>query len=410
MKKIPFIVLIWFVMAASCGVSWAAGLDNMDLPNRQGFKIGVGKVRLHGAFKAAEQFETNIFQADSGAKFDAISVINPSVGIEIPFYDHMLSADYDAAMFMYGKYKNENHLDQRIRGLLELNFTDYKPQVKDTYRDFTDRAADENSRRIQRKINDFTTDVGAQFGKLGFKAGYNNVLEIYGSPDDLVYRNITYRQHDSMTNMVFGNVSYLFWPKTALFFESDLGFVDFYNSRAVPGSYFIDAVVGIKGKPSNKITADFKAGFRLQDYNSSNVMSDKGYIGPVAKGGFEFAINNKSVVTFMLERSIIASTYDNESYYTLNLVGLKYLYRLNKKISFSSQGSYVLDLYPTATTEGGVNARRYDNIYDFGVTARYDVRKWASVELNYDYTQRKSIFSTFDFIDNRVTVSGTVGF
>jgi len=67
-------------------------------------------------------------------------------------------------------------------------------------------------------------------------------------------------------------------------------------------------------------------------------------------------------------------------------------------------------MYPGATVEDGVTDKRYDNFYEGGALVRYDVRKWASLELKYEYTQRASRFSTYDYVNNRIIFSGTGGF
>jgi len=63
--------------------------------------------------KAQEELETNIFLAPH-ARNDSITLLNPSVGIEIPFRKNRISLDYDAQMFLYGKFNAENHLYQHV--------------------------------------------------------------------------------------------------------------------------------------------------------------------------------------------------------------------------------------------------------------------------------------------------------
>ncbi len=407
-----YFVIIFVIISMICSLPGTdialAQLENKDLPNRGGIKLG--DIILHGAFKTSEELETNIFLAEHGEKFDAITVLNPSAGVEIPFRDNKLSIDYDAGIFLYGTYHTENHIDHRARALAEVNFTDYKIKVNDIYRDFTDRAIDENSRRIERKINNLRAGLSAQFDQLGFDVGYTNFIEVYGQKDDIIFQSITYEDRDRMSHVVDGTVSYRVFPKTSLFMEGDLGLVHYYNSSLPPDSYFIETVVGIKGRPTNKILANIKGGFRYQHYDKSDVISDKPFMGPVISGGLEFLATKDDTLNLGLERRIFESTYQNINYYNINLASLKYTHKFNKKISVSPFGYYQLNLYPTATVESGVTDKRYDNIFGGGCTLRYDIRKWASAEAKYEYTQRDSRFSIYDYIDNRIIFSGTVGF
>ncbi|MCX5667398.1 MAG: hypothetical protein NTY34_03690 [Candidatus Omnitrophica bacterium] len=60
--------------------------------------------------------------------------------------------------------------------------------------------------------------------------------------------------------------------------------------------------------------------------------------------------------------------------------------------------------------ENGVTAKRYDNYCSGGASLRYDIRKWVSVEIRQEYTQKASKFDIFDFVDNVTSIKGTIGF
>ncbi|MCX5686062.1 MAG: outer membrane beta-barrel protein [Candidatus Omnitrophica bacterium] len=402
-----------FVMIAVCGLVLSGGpafaqLDNPDLPDREGVKIG--DVIVHGAFKATEELETNIYLANTKEKFDAITILNPSAGIEIPLQKNRISIDYDAAVFLYGKYTTENHVDQRARALAEINLTDYKIKVEDVLRDYTDRAADENSRRVARFSNKLRAGVSTQLNKFGFDVGYTNIIDAYGSKDDLVYQSITYGDRDRVYNIVDMSVSYRFWPKTSLFFETDLGFIHYFNSSIPPDSWYIEPVVGIKGRPTNKILANAKAGFRYQGYNKSEIYNDKDFVGFVANGGLDYFLTEDDTLNFGFERGVYESLYQNMNYYIANILSLDYTHKFTKKFSCRAFGSYQLNTYPGQTVESGLYAKRYDNFYTGGASIRYDVRKWLSLEGKYEYEQRSSKFSAYDYTDNRIFFSGTGGF
>jgi len=111
-----------------------------------------------------------------------------------------------------------------------------------------------------------------------------------------------------------------------------------------------------------------------------------------------------------LKRAIYESTFQNLNYYNVNYVGLDYRHYFNKKLLASAFGYYQINLYPSSATVGGVNDKRYDQFFGGGAEIRYDIRKWISVKARYDYKQRKSRFGTFNYIDNLVTLTGTIGF
>jgi len=406
-KTITIFLTALSVVCLISGISYAE-LDNPDLPNREGVKVQ--DIIVHGAFNAREELETNIYLADKKEKFDAITIFHPSAGLEVPLRDHKISLDYDAEVFVYGKFHTENHIDQRARALAEINLTNYKITVNNVLRDYTDRSADENSRRIGRFNNKLRAGVEAEFNRLYFDVGYTNMFDIYGSKDDLVYQNVTYGDRDRVYNIVDASIGYRFMPKTYVFVENDLGFIHYYNSSVPPDSWFIQSLVGLKGKPTNKIVANIKGGFRYQGYNSSAIYNDKDFAGFVASGGLDFLMTEDDKLYMGVERTVYESLYQNMNYYNANILSLEYLHKFNKKMSAKAFGSYQLNLYPGATVELGDTGKRYDNIFDAGLSLRYDIKKWASMEFKYEYTQRISKFSTYDYADNRIIFSGTGGF
>lgn len=393
-------------LSVFCAAS-EAQLTNDDLPNRDGIKAG--ETIVHAAFKTEEQLDTNIFLADSDTKFDAITVLSPSVGIELPLRESSISADYQADIFLYGNYHDQNHVDQHLRGLAEINLSHYKITAEDDFRIFTSRAADENSIRLQRKINNGRIGVAAQFKLLGFDAGYTNRLETYDS-DNVVYQSVTYEDKDRVSNIIDATVSYRFLPKTLVMVENDLGLIHYYNSSLPPDSYYDEALVGIKGEWFSRMNVNFKVGFRYQDYDNSDIMADKAYIGAVMRGGCDYHPTGDDVIVLDLVKTVYESTYSNMNYYDAALAGLTYRHNFNDKLSASLFGNYQLHLYPSQTTENGVAAKRHDNFMQGGASLRYDVRKWLSAEVRYEYRQRISKFDVFDYIDNVVTIRGTVGF
>ena len=410
-RKVRLISIFFAALLISsifCNPTFAQ-LENPDLPKRTGLKVGDVAI-MHGALGVSEELETNIYLAPSSRKIDVITLLKPSAGIEIPLRDNRISADYEAGIYMYGQYHSQNHIDHRARGLVELNLTDYKITIKDTFRDYTDRASDENSRRIAREDNNFRTAINAEFDKFGFELGYSNILDIYGSKDDLVYQQISYGDRDRFTNIVNGIVSYRFMPKTSAFLEADIGFINYYNSSIPPGSIFTDWYMGLKGKPTSKILINLKGGFRYQNYDSSSIYADKFYFGPVIKGGLDFLMTKDDTFNLALEKGVYESLYANMNYYDANIIYLKYTHKFNEKMLVSGFGNYQFNSYPSSTTENGQTGKRYDNILTFGCLGRYDIRRWLSAELKYEYTNKWSKFDVFDYVDNRVMVSGTAGF
>jgi len=407
-RQIAVFVLIALFLSGYCGVS-SAQLTNKDLPDREGVKVGIGDLRLHGAFKLGEELETNIFLRPSDRKTDGISLINPSVGFELPLRNNMISADYDAGIFLYNQYSSQNHADHRMRALAEFNLSRFKIKVSEIGRIYTDRSADEISNRIKRGTNDLRAGIEGQFEKFGFDVGFSNKFDGYDSQVSII-RTLIYKDKNRFTNAIDATLSYRFRPKTLALVENDTGYLDYYHSPDVPNSFYNETLIGIRGEWFHRMNLNFKIGLRYQAYESSDIISDKRYIGPVFRGGFDYSVTDDDLIVFTLKRANYESTYQYINYYDANLVGLDYRHNFNDKIYGTLFGSYQLNLYPGETIENGETAKRYDNYLGGGASLRYDIRKWLSAEARYEYKQRICKFDVFDYVDHVVTIRGTAGF
>lgn len=382
------------------------GLGNPELPDRKGVEFW--KFKVHAAAKVAETFDSNVYLTDSDTKSDIITLLSPSVGLEMKVGDHRVSADYEVGQYLYGTWQNENHFDHRARALAEIQFTRYKITVIDTFRIYTDRASDENSLRLKENTNDFKAGVSAQFTRYGFDVGYINRLRTYDQ-HDLSIGSLTWSQRAFTDNSAYAIVTYQWLPKTTLIAQNDIGYIRYYETSQLSDSWYDNVLVGIKGDWTNKFSFNIRGGVRYQHYYDSELLIHKPFIGPVLKGGVEYTPTHHDRILCTVERMNYESTYANMNYYTVNALGIEYRHTFKDKVTGTLFGSYQLHLYPSETTENGTTAKRYDNIYMLGASLRYDMNKWLSFEGRYEYTQKMSMFDIFDYKDHMISLRGTGG-
>jgi len=388
------------------GFSAYAELKNPDLPDRKGVKAG--PLIMHAAYKSNVQFDTNVFLQDKNPQFDTITLVNPSVGIELPLGKHRFSADYDIGINFFGHNPHQNYADQRLRTLAEIKLTDYLITIEDTFKDFSSRSGSEDTNRIKQMTNEFKTAIEAKFDQLLFSLGYIFGIQNYKSKE-IIYESMTYRDKNRFTNTLEGAVKYKFLPKTYAVVVGSLGVLNYFSNLS-SDSFFGEVLGGLEGRPKKDLTIDLKGGLRYQHYYRSDLTSSNDFVGFVANGGINYDITNKDTVSLRLERAIYESTYDNMNYYTVNSITLGYTRQLMKNLTFKVAGGYQFNHYPSATVVDGVTAKRYDNFYFANCSLHYAINKWGAIEVKYEFVDRSSKFSDFDYIDHLVVIQGTVGF
>jgi len=381
-------------------------LYNKDLPDRTGFKTG--PLIMHAAYKQKVEYDDNIYLDENDTKSDTIIIMNPSIGLELPIDDHSISLDYDAGIYMFSDYQKEDHVDHVVRGRIELNVGNYQLSFQDDYKNFAHRSGSENTGRIKQQNNYMRVGFRANFNQIDFDASYTFGVEDYLT-NDALYQSMTYNDKDRVENVFGSQIKYRFRPRTAVIFESRLGFIS-YESNLSSDSYFSETFVGLDGELYRNLTAEIKGGARYQNYYESDLTSSNNFAGFVAKGYIKYEVTNDDWVRLDTERAVYESTYDNINYYETNFINLSYIHWFTNKVSLKFYGFYQLNLYPSRTLVDGVWAKRYDNFYAGGLIFRYDVREWLSIQMKYKYLQRESRFSDFDYSDNVLSVEATVGF
>jgi hypothetical protein len=393
------------------------GLTNPDLPNRKGVKENInwpfstediGQITWHTALTTGVSIDPNIYLSSQDAAYDIVYADTASLGVDIPIQKNKLSMDYQATDYRYERFHVNDHLDQRVRGLLDIDLTDYRLTVSEVFRNFEELPGTSNTSRVKQDTNDLRAGITRQTDKFGFDVGYTNAVHHYNS-DTPIFGSLTYRDRSSEKNIVDMSVGYKLWPKTSIALEDDYG-VSEYKSLNSPDYYFNDILLGVKGEIFNKLSGSFQPGYRYQYFKESPIMFDGTYSGFICRGALKYSMTDKDVFDASLIRSIEDSTYQNVTYYAANFFGLSYTHVFTPKITSRVFGTYQRNGYPTETTEGAKTATRCDNAFGGGFTIRYNIQRWLSAEFGYEYKKARSNFRTFDYEDNITSFKITAGF
>ena len=130
----------------------------------------------------------------------------------------------------------------------------------------------------------------------------------------------------------------------------------------------------------------------------------------IYRGGFKYTFSDRNILDLNLERTVNDSTYQNLPYYKSDFVGLGFTHVFTRKISARANASYQRNSYPADTTEQGETYKRRDDSGDVGLTLRYDIQRWLSAEVGYEYKKAVSNFKIYGYDDNIATLKVTAGF
>jgi hypothetical protein len=392
----------------------AAQIKSEELPNREGLVIEDYFV-LHQQLKTDLVWDSNVFLTDRPeAEKDAlIFTLIPTSGIEVPMGDNIFSFEYEPSFVFYSNYPQQDHIDHRLRGLLEVYWTDYKLTLDDVYERWTNIPGQDElgttGRRTRQDQNNLELSVEAEFDQLEYRAAYTNLYNRYLSKATPLYQAMQYDDRTHMYNEGDLEVGYRLFPKTIILFEGIFGHV-YYPSDFVPSSYYFETLLGFKGEWFDKLTFNVRGGLKYQDYGDSDLVLNEDYVDFVARGGVDYEMTENDIARLNFSRQNYDTIYRDMNYYTRDAISLDYTHRFAPNLSTNMFFAWQQTYYPHTSTVNGVTAKRRDHLYRFGPSVRYDVNKWVSLETGYEYRHRNSRFKTFDYDDHRITLSVTAGF
>lgn len=359
--------------------------------------IELGPVKVHPSIKIEEQYDDNIFLDPGNEKDDFITTVTPGLGLELPFSDNIFKLDYKASIVTFADYhSSQDSINHYLNGKLELNFRDFGLTFEDKFEDKFARPDTELTPRISIEKNTAKANAAVELNRLGFELGYSNILYNYKSSG--------YENEDRDENVFTLIGSYRFLPKTSVLLEFDYGKVD-YDTEVNSDADYYQAMLGLRGKLTAKSVAEIKVGYQNRDYEKSGE-SDFDSVVTAASIVEEFTPFDTLRLDFL--RNPYESQYKVNNYYTLSSVSAAYTHKFTKKFSGNLSTSYQLNDYPRQTTEGSETKKRNDDFWSLGGGIDYEIQRWLSCGLKYEYKQRESNFDTFDYKNNLVTLTASI--
>jgi hypothetical protein len=376
---------------------------NKDIPNLKGVKAG--PVLFHGLASEIFTYDSNVYLAPDGLeKSDFIYDTNlGGSGVMSPGQDAMIGLGYSLEDYSYDKYSSEDHTDQYLTGLAELQLTDYTLTFRDLASRYSMRSGEGASTLLKRDDNEARLDLTADYDRLAFTVGATERIEKY-KDEELLSGSSFLRYSDKSNTRDFADlqISYRAMPKTSFLVEGVLGQID-YDSRFNPEADYYEILGGVKGELTSKLNVYVKLGYKEQTYDRSAFVNAEDYSGSVYRGGVEFLMSERNIFKLALVGNIYDSIYADISYYVTDYAGLTWMHIFNSKIASRLYTSYQVNDYTVDPLE------REDKSGKLGGSLRYYVRQWLSTEIFYERLHRDSNISAYEFTEDWGGVKITAG-
>lgn len=358
--------------------------------------IHIGALEIHPFASVEQKYDDNIFLEPDGQEDDDwITTATLGLRMYMPLVpvrekDFIFEGGYHADIIRFWDYTHQNRVDHTAHGLADFKFTnDFTLLIKERFRKTADPATSELTALQKRWRNTAGAVAGYKREKIAVDLGYENIRDKYL---DLV--NL-----DKWQNIITPTFYYQLFPKTSVFGEYNYGIIDYDEHTTNSNSHYHQFRIGLKGEYFPKITGIVKAGYEHRIYDES-IKSD--FSGFTMYGNVIYRFKERSTLDIYGERRPVESTYSTNSYFAANTIGFKFDHQLLERLFLIGGAYYKHNKYPDETTEGSKTAKRRDSILDGKLGLRYEIRDWIHVEGSYEYKQRDSKFSNFEYKDNKV--------
>lgn len=365
--------------------------------------IELGPFRLLTSLDLSGEYNDNILLAPRNEESDFIWTISPGITIELPGRRLALRLGYRADIIRYTENDTLDTVEHTVQasaaysapGGLNLSLRDEFRRTEG----FAGFPVPELTDRVERHQNDLRAEAEYRFAdRWSAGAHYNFVWVDYVSGP--IFDELDRQDH------TFGvTLFYRILPRTSVLGEYDYQIIRYDLDRVArdrdSDAHFFK--VGVKGDLTAKTSAGIKVGYQIKDYDNP---AREDFDGFIAEAEVIWKYRDPSQVRLYGGRANIESTFQGNNFYVANYGGVEWRHYLTAVLILTARGLIGTNDYPETVTIGDETKQRDDTFYEFGLSLRYQVRRWLGLEVAYQFLRRDSNFRDFDYTNNRVI--GTV--
>lgn len=246
--------------------------------------------------------------------------------------------------------------------------------------------------------NNVDLRVGREMNHFAIEPGYVR--------NDYFYRKDNKKDSDYNETIWIFTGYYKFAPKTNLLFEYNHGIVIYpLKPVDVKDSKYDQFWFGLTGDITSKITGFMKMGYQFRKFSNRQYLEK-----PIV--GFDLHYQFKERTAFLLKLKKITNqaSYFNQNYVEVNRLDLGAIHKFafNSKLSFTFDSFYEYDNYPQP--DDITAKRQLNNLFGIKTALKYDLQRWFSVKLGYEWKENDSNISLNDYVDHIISAKLTGSF
>ncbi len=405
--------------------------------------IDIGPLTLYPSLDVSAKYDSNVLMRPMVIHDDIILTATPALKLWLPVGRFFVRGEGEYSINRYREYDQQDN-EQFKAGLstgLNLDLLDLT--LGDTF-----------TRSYLPSMADFEVaeylDVNQYYAKLGLNLGrrmfvdleYFNYDFAYKESEDLdreestfslgvqfgLTQNIKILAEIGYSDLAYNEATYEYDPSSPLWQDNEV----------------LQYRGGIIWAFTARTTGDFRFGLATKTYDENILPESTEW---VAVGKLSTAFNILTFLDLDVRRSLIESDYQFNPYYVQNKVELGFSRKLGKRLVLDAAILYQQDDYPVETSENlpteeeyrqvdaqierqtaddGIviedhtndpdlllpyqRAKRQDDSWGFKLGFDLKLFRWLGLTIGYEYSDRDSNLDRFDYVINKIKLTGSLKF
>ena len=356
-------------------------------------KIHLGPLKVYTFFGERVEVDDNVFQISGKdtvngrreeKQSDIINIYRPGLKLELPLRGgglipgkgHYLNLDWHSDFKNYRDHADQNQQNHYFgaSGILKFN-KGFEINLWNEYKDTESPASREIDQIHPLKTNKsiIKIDMPDYFRKFDPEISY-----VF---DDIEYDERRLISANKFSHKFTLKIPYKLTPKINLFPEYTYGFIE-YDSQSVANarsdSHFNEIYAGVEWNITDKTKGILKLGFVTQDYDDPQTTNVKTFVAEI---GARIYLTRRMELDVNAGRAPLESEFTTDSNsFERNYGDFRITRRVWKDLTVSFNGRYEKLVFH--------DSKRKDDIYEFGLNTRYEIKKWMFADFKYSNMDR----------------------
>ncbi|MDP3919481.1 MAG: outer membrane beta-barrel protein [Candidatus Omnitrophota bacterium] len=362
--------------------------------------LNLGPVRFHPRVRTKVTYDDNILREDKDAKQDVVWNIQPGVILELPIDTHQLTVGYEADMEVFSKSRDstQNDQNQNFFVLADMHFTDLYINILDKFSETSGRSGTTFTSRIPRYDHSIHPKIGYRWKRAIFEVGFRHFTRDFRrSVDDrLDFQNVEWT----------GVIYYDLFARLKALVEYQFSQID-YDDDFERNGHVNQIRVGLEGEVLPNLLVKVRVGPHLRDYEAIQKADFNSWVADLL---VEYEMREDLTLEMSMGREAVEATFADVNYYVKQIVRFGAEYEFWPKWALFSGAKFYRNNYSERATLGSRTGFRRDNHYTASAGLRYKPNDRLQVEAAYEFARRTSNFSTFDYTENRFSLTSLLSY